>query len=287
MPSPWPDLTVNYAHAWTEIRKGIDSNGPFYKVQYYIDQPWSVADTVVNELLGYARKSGQSIYQQCPHQYPLDPSGRSLCCQADVVGVGAPNLNSDGYPSYQSGFFVDAIYKVPGIPMYAAQDPENLMGIDPSTPLLFATQDVDFSTDVIILDNTAYTYASDSKVSKTPVKKEVGITVLDMTFYRVPYMPTPLFRSLRNRVNSSSFMGAPAGSVLFKGARTHKEINGDGSYVQSVQLIFHERDQLWNKVFRPDTLAWDTLQDGGGAGPYTSGNLSQLLALGQSYAVTS
>jgi hypothetical protein len=283
MPSPWPDLTVQYAHCWTEVRKGIDMQGPYYKVQYYIEQPWSVGDQVVNELLGYASKTGGSIYFQGPHQYPLDPTGRSLCCQAEVVGVGPPLLNSDGYPGYGTGFFVDAMYRVPPIPMYAANDPDNAMGIDPATPLLWASQDLDFSTDYILLDRSQYKYVSDSTVSNVPVRIKSNIIVWNITFHRCPYMPIQLLTAAGGCVNSSTFMGAPAGQVLFKGPRTHRDINPDGSYIQSVQLVFHFRNKSWNKVFRQDTLLWDGLVDGSGNGPYTTYNLGNLLALGQSY----
>lgn len=285
MPSPWPDLTVPYAHSWTEIHKGVDAQGPYYKVQYYIEQPWSVADQVVNELLGFAQLSGTKINQRAPHQYPLDPTGRTLCFQADVVGVGDAIPNSDGYPQYDTGFFVDALYRVPPIPMWPQNDPQNLQGIDPATPLLFCSQDLDFESDCIVLEKSQYKLASDATRSPVPIRIETGVTVMQLTFHRVPYMPTSLIRSLRGKVNNGTFLGAPTGCVLFKGARTHKEINADGSFVRSVQTIFHERTQPWNQVFRPDTMAWDTLQDGSGNGPYTAADLSGLMALGTSYTV--
>lgn len=287
MPSPWPDLTVNYAHCWTEIRKGIDAQGPYYQVQYYIEQPWSVGDQVVNELLGYASKKGGSIYFQGPHQYPLDPTGRSLCCQAEVVGVGNMIPNNDGYPEYDTGFFVDATYRVPPIPMYAANDPDNLMGIDQATPLLWASQDLDFSTDIINLDRSQYKWASDGTVTNTPVRIKSNIIIMSITFHRVPYMPTALLMAAGGCVNSSTFMSAPAGQVLFTGPRTHRDINPDGSYVQSVQLNFKYRNKSWNKDFRPDTLLWDGLVDGSGNGPFATYNLNNLLALGQSYTAGS
>lgn len=287
MASPWPDLTDPYAHAWTEIHKGIDATGPYYKVTYYFEETWATADQMVNQLLGYAKKAGGSIYFQGPHQYPLDPTGRSLCYQADVVGVGKPITNSDGYPAYDNGFFIDAVYRVPPVPMYAAQDPENLMGIDPATPLLWVSQELDFENDFILLEKSQYKLASDSSQSTVPVRIELGITTMVLTFHRVPYMPTSLIRSLRGQVNNGTFLGASTGCVLFKGCRTKMDWNTDGSYLKSVQCIFQERTQAWNKVFRPDTLAWDTLQDGSGNGPYVAGNLSTLITtLGQSYAVT-
>jgi hypothetical protein len=287
MPSPWPDLTDPYAHAWTEIHKGIDTQGPYYKVTYYFEESWATADQMVNELLGFATKSGQSIFWQGPHQYPLDPTGRSLCYQADVVGVGAPQLNSDGYPMYSNGFFIDALYRVPPVPMYPQQDPENLIGIDPATPLLWASQELDFDNDFIILEKSSYKFASDGTTSTVPVRVELGITTMVITFHRVPYMPTSLIRSMRGQVNNAVFMGAAAGNVLFKGCRTKMDWNTDGSYTKSIQCIFQERTQAWNKVFRPDTLTWDTLQDGSGNGPYVAGNLSNLLVQAQAYAVTS
>jgi len=285
MPSPWPDLSVNYAHAWTEISKGIDSGGGYYYVTYYIQDSWQDADTIINELLGYASRVGQQSYQRSPHQYPLDPSGRSLCYEATCEGVGNAVPNADGYPVYSNGYFIHAKYRVPPIPMYPQNDPENLTGIDPATPLLFASQDVDFETDFILLEKSQYVFASDSKKCSVPVKIEVGVSVMDVTFYRVPWLPMSLFRTLRGQVNNAPFLGSATGCVLFKGARTHRDRLTDGTYVKQVQLILHDRTKPWNQVYRPDTLAWDTIQDSGGVKPYTAGNLSSLLVLGQAYAV--
>lgn len=292
MPSPWPDLTVPYAHAWTEIHKGIDTTGPYYKVMYYIEESWATADQVVNELLGFSAKQGGSIYFQGPHQYPLDPTGRSLCFQADVVGAGNMIANSDGYPQYDGGFFVEALYRVPPIPMYAVNDPDNLMGIDPGTPLLWCSQDVDFIDNYILLENSQYIYSSDSAPSNVPVRIPDPTSVLELTFHRVPYNPyavAPLIRSLRGQTNNATFLGAAQGTVLFKGARTHRESFSGGSYVLTVQLIFHEKNQDWNKIFRPDTCKWDLLVAPGGGGvlPYTQGTLSNLLKLGQTYTAGS
>lgn len=167
--------------------------------------------------------------------------------------------------------------------MYAANDPENLMGIDPATPLLWCSQDLDFSTDFILLDRSQYTFVSDSKISNVPVKIKTSVMVMNLTFHRVPYMPTPLVVAAMDTVNSSTFLAGAAGKVLFKGVRTHREINPDGSYIQSVQMIFHFRSKPWNQVFRPDTLAWDTLVDGGGNNVYATSNFSTLLSLAQPY----
>ena len=191
--------------------------GPVLQGRVLIQQPWSTGDLVVNELLGYASKTGGSIYWQGPHQYPLDPTGRSLCCEASVIGVGRGS-EQRRVPGLRQRFFRRGALSRADDPMYAANDPENLMGIDPATPLLWASQDMDFLTDYILLDRSAYTFASDSKKSNVPVRIKSNIIIFDITFHRVPYMPTSLVTSAGGCVNSTTFMSGGVGKIPFKGA---------------------------------------------------------------------
>ena len=135
---------------------------------------------------------------------------------------------------------------------------------------------------MIILPNTSFTFASDNSPAGVPVKIQVGVTVMQITFYKIPYMPTYLFRQLRGMTNQAPFLGAPTGCVLFKGARTNMTWNANAAAGRTIQLIFHERTQPWNQVFRRDKMAWDTLQDSNGNNLYTQGDLSQLVRFGPS-----
>jgi hypothetical protein len=273
-------LSFNYAHAWDSMTKGIDSNGPYYSVSYYFDD-WSVSDQVVNELMGITQRTGESTIRTGPHQHPLSPN---LCC-ADVQleGMGVPVLNSQGVPNYSGGFFAHCTYRVPPYQQYQTQDPANNHQIDPDNPILWCTQELDFDTEVYISETAKYIWETDSgidpldgKRTDVPVKVTLGVTTMTLTYHRLPYLPMGMVRTLRNKVNSSTFMGVAAGKLLFLGGKTTREINNDGEITQRVTLVFKERDQDWRKFLRPDEIGWAKIKDASSNYVFSSADLSPL-----------
>lgn len=270
-------LPVRFAHMWEEMYKGIDDQGPYYDVIYLIDN-WADSDLVINALKGITTSVGGKITRGLPHQHPLSPN---LYCQtARGEGVGGPVLNNNGLPNYDGGAKIRATYRasvLEGV-LQAADDPFGFQQIDPTTPLLWCTQELDFDTETVVIPNHSFTWASDGKLASVPYKATIGITIMRLTFHRVPAMPMGIFRQYRGKVNNAPFLGGDTGKVLFKGGSTVRDYNTDGTVVQKVTLNLFERDQPWYNSLRPDKLVWDALIDGTGSKSYTVTNLQPLLA---------
>lgn len=272
-------LPVNYTHIYPEFTKGVDAQGPYYNVEYLFAS-WADSDKVLYALLGQTTYIAGVVVKGGPHQHPLNPN--LYCCAAEVVeGYGLPVLNTDGLPNYTGGFKVRATYRMGTLDgsINYSDDPAGVNQIDPATPLLWCTQEVDHETEVITLPNHQCTFFSDGKAANVPVKIEVGLTILRLTFHQLPYLPMGVARDLRGKINSKKFLGAAIGTVRFRGATTIRDYSSDGSIVQKVALTFVERDHDWNFVFRPDTLKWDGLVAPGGLSPYTYADLTPLVQL--------
>lgn len=254
-------LTHNYAHCWDEMYKGVDEQGPYYEVLYLFDD-WTQSDAVVNELLGLGTRSGGVNARTTPHQHPLSPN--LFCRSARVEGLGGMTRNTQGYPKYTDGFTVRATYRPWEI--LPLDDPQGYQQIDPTTPILWATQEVDSTEEVVVVHNNNYEWVGGGSAG-IPVKFRVAITVMRITFHRVPWIPVAVLRAFRGRINDGIFLGAADQTVLFPRYSTRREFQSDGSIARQVTLEFHEREQPWNKYLRRDTMVWDTIHKPAVVGP--------------------
>lgn len=271
---------IEYVHSVKYFQKGIASDGPYYRVEYLIDD-WAKSDDVVNKLLGFGMGG--------PHRHPLSPN--VICVEAHAEGVGKPVLAPSGLPGYAGGARIAAIYKPPAVAYngsgtdLAYDDPYYRSQIDPGTPLPWCTQDLDYAVETIALPDSYYVWASDSKKTTVQYVEDVHITTLNLSFERRQELPTVKVRNLRGRINSVPFLGAPVECVRFLGAKTRRQDSPEGILTQSVSLVFQERDVSWNKFLRPDggvggVPAWDYLQTPGtGRRRYPTGDLNDLLNL--------
>jgi len=276
-----PDLTISYAHAWDTVKKGIDDKGPYYALSYWFDD-WADSDTVANQLTGYTARIGDLTKRVPPHQFPLSPN---LFCDSVVIeGVGTPILSASGRVDYDGGFFAHVTYRAsPMIVQQADQDPHNDHQIDPDHPIIYATQELDFEVETYVHERAHYRWSTgdslNGKRTGIPVKVNLGVTTMNITFHQLPYMPMGIIRSKRNKINNDTFLGVAAEKILFIGGRTIREINRDGTITQKVQLQFKERDESWNKFLRKDKIAWDYIQDFDGNRVFTTTDLSPLIQL--------
>lgn len=275
-------LSLPYSHNWDSFSKGFDNQGAYYDCTFNFVGPtnWALSDTIANQMMGLpTRVGGKTIFQNGPLQHPLSPG--LYCHDVRIEGIGDAVLNSNGYPSYSNGFLAHATFRswAPEGPFQASDDPNNLQTIDGQTSILWCTQELDFETDVITLSNTNYYFTSGLQKVGGPVKIEIGLTVMKLTFHRLPYLPGNAIRSLRGQINATPFLSATRGTVRFRGGRTIRDYNVDGSCAQKVELIFVERDHDWNYTIRPNGLVWDEISDLAGNLPFTYGELNNLIQL--------
>ena len=235
------------------------------------------------ELLGQRTASGLVISSYSPHQHPL--STNLFCKSADVLeGLDGPALNSYGYPGYNGGALIRCEYRP--LLFDVVSQPQNSFDTTGSEPIVWATQELDFGSETYTVNRATYTYQAggagiNGQPSQVPVKITIPITTLILTFERTPYLAMTVVRSLRFRVNTSTFLGASAGLVRFDGARTTRQHNSDGSICQKTQFVFQERDSAypWNALPNTVDMTWNLVKDGSGNTIHPTADLTPLASL--------
>jgi len=113
-----------------------------------------------------------------------------------------------------------------------------------------------------------------------------------LTWHRVALPPWDKIRELRGKVNHATFVGAPAGTVLFLGARVRRRFHfmSFGGFWE-LQYTFQENTKElttgakvgWNHFYKEVKVGnehWVAIADEDGNAPYRSGDLSQLFLFG-------
>jgi hypothetical protein len=251
---------IAYATTVEYFGKGIDGQGPYYDVRYVIDD-WDQTDTFANALMGY---EGQGT----PHRHPLSPN--LVCTEAVVGGLGTPILNAGGEPSYGAGGLITARYRCPAVSMGGGffeprDDPGYVHQIDPNTPLLWCSQELDFEDEIFTYPGGYLKWESDDRKINSPMTVTITNIVMTLTFHRLPYLPITKLKAARGKINSTRFLGADPFRVLFKGGKTQRDFDTAGRTTQKVQMVFIERPENWQKMLRDDKFVWDYVvdEDGG------------------------
>lgn len=273
---------ISFVTSWRMFSKGIDNQGPYFDMEYQIGD-WSDSNAFANALMG--------IGTDAPHRCPL--SDNLVCVSATPIeGKGRAVLNTDGMPDFENGAKIRAHYRSAGVAFggsfsdTALDDPGNAHQIDPTTPIVWCTQELDFANETLGVPNTGYTWYSDGAAASIPVQVDIPVTTLVLTFHRRSALPMTTVRALRGCINLNTFLGAPPETVWFRGAKTTREASTDGSVTQKVQMTFMERDVSWNKFLRPGkmptgttTATWDYLVDAGGLLRLSKQDLAPLIQI--------
>lgn len=276
-------LSLPYSHSWDNFFKGIDGNGPYYRCSFYFPD-WGQSDYIANQIMGYSLRSGSTnasgvSINIAGMNHPLSPNLYAVKC--DIEGVGPPQLQPyTGFPWYTMGFMAHVEFR----PWVSPTQASELQGqsIDPSTPILWCIQSLDFHTETIPSWDHSFTYQSDgSSVPAELARYKNNITVMSLTFPKLPYIPMYWIKTLRNKLNKYTFLGCDPETVLFIGGRTSRHWNTDGTAVQSVELVFENRDYSWNLIPRIGygPGVWDYAVDSNGNMIYQLADFSPLITL--------
>lgn len=274
-------LPIPYTHTTRYFSKGMDAQGAYYRVEYLIES-YSDTDAMVNALMGQRVATGLVINNFSPHQHPLSPN--LFCRSADVMeGLDGPALNALGYPGYNGGALIRCEYRP--LTWDVVSQPEQSFDQSGAEPIVWATQELDFGSQTYTINRGTYKYTAgpvgvNGMPSQVPVKIEVPLTTMILTYERTPYLAMSLARQLRKRVNTTTFLGANGGLVLFDGCRTTRQFNADGSICQKTQFVFQERDVSypWNSLPNTIDFSWNPVTDGTN-GPYQTADLTPLASL--------
>lgn len=117
----------------------------------------------------------------------------------------------------------------------------------------------------------------------------IPTTTYRLAWHRVVSPPWDAMRALRGAINGDTFAGAPAGTLLFSGARVRRQFQWlDGGGFWRVEYTFQERtvpledDELggWNYFYDEVSAGWVKIKDGSGNPPYRDGDFSALFEMG-------
>jgi hypothetical protein len=259
--------------------KGIDGQSPFYRCIFMIDN-WADTDSFCNALMGFGTStgpiSGITVTRGVPHAFPTSPN--LYCVSATVVqGLGDLIRNVDSLPGYDGGALIAAEYRPPPWNFSGGDNPNH--NFDAATPIAWATQELDFSSQSFTLPNSKLKFTATNDPTDVYVKFEIPITIMTLTYQKMPYLPMGVIGNLSGRVNNATFLGKPAETVLFKGAKTGREFNTDGTVVQRVSLTFEARhaDFPWNSLPSGDDVTFRPVTDKNGAKMYKTADFSPLV----------
>lgn len=172
-------------------------------------------------------------------------------------------------------------------------DTENTPRADlPSVPEgTYLTYDADLASETVATPGRTWQWDDGSGDLLPPDVRPrlvVPTGAFRLTWHRVMLPPWNAIRTLRGHVNATQFVGSPAETVMFCGARIRREFQflETGGYWR-VEYQFNERTVPlasgvggWNHVHKDDDGGWVRVKDAAGDLPHPTSDLSSLFQLG-------
>ena len=201
--------------------------------------------------------------------------------------------------------YIRSLHGFPGANFPGAGD--SLAGIGPAPPIqhgagLILTYRQDFGGEFLQIPSFALKWYADSAIPVTPDATptlRIPITEHHVTVYGVTTPPFDAIRARIGAVNSSSFLGAAAGTMLFDGAKMDRvflkftDALDAAVFGWRLRYLFREKklkvlDTIqssatigWNHCYRPEQVSgahWDKLVDDSGATLYQAVSFTELFA---------
>jgi hypothetical protein len=251
------------------LQEGIDERGPFAAKKYLCN--WGDRYAVANGLLGLVTATGQAATFTVPMRYP-ESANMFANRVVSIEGKGKPTQGAR-----QLQFPYAVVTASFGIPAYQFL-PTPAMSIDPQTPFVYATQEIDIGLDSYTIPASAVQVSGGAPLAKdqtiTYAKAEISLTM-----HRFPYDPSQDIFGMTGALNIVSFLGCEAGKVRFNGGKTSDTASSDGTFTKDVSLSFSYRKiARWDYRFHPNgTSGWVALQDKSGNNIYTLADFNDLI----------
>ena len=134
-----------------------------------------------------------------------------------------------------------------------------------------------FSANQITMPGTCYKFADN-----TPVEGGVGRLVPEVeysqTWHKLATLDTTTILSCVGKVNSSTWKGCAAGTVLFAGGDSDNQVALGGTSKKSIQYAFLYRPVPWNYLLHPTAGTFQAVTAvGSGNGIYETTDLNVLI----------
>jgi hypothetical protein len=240
------------------------SRGPSAAKAYYVPS-WYDRFTVANALIGMisytAGPTGITI--NAPGAYP--ESANMWAQEITIKGVGVPTQGPRQIA--WTSAIVEVTYSPGDFATSASQDPTGGNSFDPAAPLIYCTQSLDFSAQVVTLPRGTCTLNDGSNTPLAqPYGRTVGVISMDLTLHTLPYLVPAANRATVGQINSGAIFGCAIGTLMWKGAQTRREFGPDGLLSQETTLRFANRPEApWDQVLHPSipSKGWTQVQYNG------------------------
>jgi hypothetical protein len=258
---------------------------------------WNDWPAFARELVG----SYQLVAGQFHFQKPLEFPGMPNLVVADLAiepllpstldGSQVTSLRSGTNRYTSGGALVRATYRTQ---FDVSNQPIALV---PSVPAgTYLTYKADLAGEFISTPARIWRWNNPPQDTLVPPDMSPGIFVphgrFELIWHRVASPPWSKIRDLRGKVNDAAFVGAPAGTVLFAGARALRQFHfsPEGGFWR-LHYVFEECTKElasggkagWNFFYKETAVGgehWVEIRDEDGNRPYKSGNLAALFQFG-------
>lgn len=241
-------------------------SGPTATVRYKV---YNAADrySFVQQLLGlWSGTSPGNISYIGPFQYP--PSPNLVCTSVpEIRGFDKPKPLSIGLPYlFNKSAIVTAVFTRP---VWQAATNGGYFSIE------FAG-----NGEVLTIPETTFRF-NDGTPTNTPVGVQIMGAEINVTRYRLPFLPDFYMTALAGLINNAPFQIGnvlyAAGTLLFAPGNSLTQSDPLGNLTYQAQYKFLYRNPGWNYYLHPSrTGGFQTITDGNGQTPYQSGNFNLL-----------
>ncbi len=223
---------------------------------------WNQRWQVVTGVLGFnsSISIGGVINIQLPMQYPdFQQTAVSLFASTvSVEGIGVPYQNTYSV-GYQAARITVNFRSFPWSFQGTTQNDLNQQ-IDPNQPLVYAEQNISFTSEAVTVPGRTVKFQSSGKrLADRLWGFRYPIANFNIVLKYVPYIPAAqVIAAAAAPINNATYLGVPAGKLLFNGMETHQARMSNGTYTQDANYSFSYRPIApWDYDYDGSTATWD------------------------------
>lgn len=249
---------------------------PTTATKAYLVPNWFDRYQVANGLLGFTSYTGRTPAFVPPLPYPDSPNIHCMSIQIRGIGRFSQGPNQCAWEAA----VIECNFGLGNFDISLNNDPGGNNSFDPSMPLVYASQSLDWGAQVIEIPGKALKYAGSGKTLSVGFPRFVGVVHMSLTLMRLPYLPPAAYRSVPGQVNQFQFFGCAPRTLRFDGFKTERQYNVDGTVLQDVTLSFAYRPEAaWDMAFNEDGVSGWTAVKYNGISPLTAYDMSLLIPL--------
>jgi hypothetical protein len=230
--------------------EGAQLSGLSSRKGYLCD--WTDRFTVAKGLLGLATTTGVggAITLVSPSRHP--ELYNCYCTGVEFQPMGTPSQGT--YQVTWPKVIVWASYGSLTFNWGTASIP--YMDIDPSTPFIYAEQQIDVGCEVITVPNKGLRFATSLRRLDQDFGFRIALVDMKITLHRVPYLPGAAIIAKAGAINDATYLGVSAGQLLFNGASNSLQLGADGTWTQDITYSFTARQYPWDYSYDGVAKAW-------------------------------